>query len=133
MKTVYVDAWPTSISGDFGLTVHPTPEQCRAAGYELRTDEMRLADRLAAEEAARNAPFEISKMKLVEAFDALGKRAEFLAFVAADAEMKLYWDTATVLDSDHPKVAAAAQAISQAFGLSAEQVDALLRSARSGA
>lgn len=130
MSIRYVDSWPTQIGVPGGELINPSPEQCRAHGYELKTDAMREAERLAAEEAARNAPFEISKLKLVEAFDTLGKRAEFLAFVAADAEMKLYWDTATTLDSDHPMVVQAAAAIAQAFGLSAEQVDALLRSAR---
>ena len=71
-------------------------------------------------------------MRLVEAFDAIGKLDEFLTFIASDARMKLFWDTATTLDSDHPMVQAAAQSIAQGFGLTAGQVDTLLRSARAG-
>jgi len=132
MSIRYVDSWPKQIGVPGGTLVNPSPEQCREHGYELKTDAMREAERLAAEEASRNAPYEISKLRLLEAFDAIGKRAEFLAFLSSDADMKLYWDTATTLDSDHPMVQAAAQSIAQGFGLTEEQVDDLLRSARRG-
>jgi hypothetical protein len=130
MSTIYVDSWPRQINVHGGILSNPSPEQCREHGYELRTDAMREAERQAAEEASRNAPYEISKLRLVEAFDAIGKLDEFLAFLSSDADMKLYWDTATTLDSDHPMVQAATQSISQAFGLTEEQVDAIMRSAR---
>ena len=132
MSTIYVDSWPRQINVTGGILSNPSPEQCREHGYELRTDEMREAERQAAEEASRNAPYEISKLRLVEAFDAIGKLDEFLTFLSSDADMKLYWDTATTLDSDHPMVQASAQSIAQGFGLTAEQVDTLLRSARAG-
>lgn len=132
MSIRYVDSWPKQIGVPGGELVNPSPEQCREHGYELKTDAMREAERLAAEEASRNAPYEISNLRLVEAFDDIGKLDEFLAFLSSDADMKLYWDTATTLDSDHPMVQAAAQSIAQGFGLTAEQVDTLLRSARAG-
>ena len=132
MSIRYVDSWPTKIGVPGGELINPSPEQCREHGYELRTDEMREAERQAAEEAASAAPYEISKLRLLEAFDAIGKLDEFLTFIASDARMKLFWDTATTLDSDHPMVQAAAQSIAHGFGLTAEQVDTLLRSARAG-
>lgn len=132
MSIRYVDSWPKQIGVPGGTLVNPSPEQCREHGYELRTDAMREAERQAAEEASRNAPYEISKLRLLEAFDAIGKLDEFLTFIASDTRMKLFWDTATTLDSDHPMVQAAAQSIAQGFGLTAEQVDTLLRSARAG-
>ena len=132
MITIYVDSWPRQINVHGGILSNPSPEQCREHGYELRTDAMREAERQAAEDAARNAPYEISKLRLLEAFGSIGKRAEFLAFLSSDADMKLYWDTATTLDSDNPMMVQAAVAISQAFGLMEEQVDTLLRSARAG-
>ena len=132
MSIRYVDSWPTKIGVPGGELINPSPEQCREHGYELKTDAMREAERLAAEEASRNAPYEISKLRLVEAFDAIGKLDEFLTFIASDARMKLFWDTATTLDSDHPMVVQAAVAISREFGLTEEQAGDLLRSARRG-
>ena len=132
MSTIYVDSWPRQINVHGGILSNPSPEQCREHGYELKTDAMREAERLAAEEASRNAPYEISKLRLVEAFDAIGKLDEFLTFIASDARMELFWETATTLDSDHPMMVQASVAISQEFGLTEEQVDTLLRSARAG-
>lgn len=56
---IYVDAWPQKI----GLTVNPTPEQCREAGYELSQNkpqdvidaEREAAEHEAADQAAHEA------------------------------------------------------------------------------
>lgn len=56
---IYVDAWPQKI----GLTVNPTPEQCREAGYELSQNkpqdvidaEREAAEHEAADQAAHDA------------------------------------------------------------------------------
>ena len=56
---IYVDAWPQKI----GLTVNPTPEQCREAGYELAANkpqdvidaEREQAQHEEAEQAAHDA------------------------------------------------------------------------------
>ena len=132
MSIKYVDEWPDGIAVPGGTLIHPTPAQCRAHGYELKTEEMREAERLAAEEAARSAPFEISKMRLLEAFEAVGLDDAFMAFLEADKRTRRYWYASTTLDSDDPRVVAAGAAIAAAFHLTAEQVDGLLRSARVG-
>ena len=130
MSIKYVDEWPRSIAVSGGTLIHPTPAQCRAHGYELKTDEMREAERLAAEEAARSAPFEISRMRLLEAFESLGLDDAFMAFVESDKHRRRFWYASTTLDSDDHRVVAAAHAITKALHLTAEQVDGLLRSAR---
>ena len=126
----YVDEWPVVLVVPGGTLIHPTPAQCRAHGYELKTEEMREAERLAAEEAARAAPFEISRMRLLEAFEAVGLDDAFMAFLEADKHLRRYWYASTTLDSNDPRVVAAGAAIAEAFHLTAEQVDGLLRSAR---
>ncbi len=73
MSTIYVDSWPRQINVHGGILSNPSPEQCREHGYELKTDEMREAERQAA-----------------------------------------------------------AQSIAQGFGLTEEQVDAIMRRARRG-
>ena len=130
MSIKYVDEWPGVLVVPGGTLIHPTPAQCRAHGYELKTEEMREADRLAAEEAARSAPFEISRMRLLEAFEAVGLDDAFMAFLESDKHTRRYWYASTTLDSDDPRVVAAGAAIAEALGLTAEQVDGLLRSAR---
>ena len=49
MSIRYVNEWPRVI----GMTVNPTPEQCRAAGYELTAN--KLQDVIDAENAAAQA------------------------------------------------------------------------------
>jgi hypothetical protein len=127
----YVTRWPERLYTPSGITVRPTPEQCRAAGYELLTPEMIEAARVAAEEAARNEPYEISKLKLLKAFDALGKLDELVAFIEANPRRKLFWDAAMTLDSDDPMILEARAAIQRLVGeLDDATVDAILRSAR---
>lgn len=52
MSIHYVDEWPRVI----GMTVNPTPEQCRAAGYELTINKPQ--DVIDAENAAAQAQAE---------------------------------------------------------------------------
>ena len=49
MSIIYVNEWPRVI----GMTVNPTPEQCRAAGYELTANKPQ--DVIDAENAAERA------------------------------------------------------------------------------
>lgn len=128
----YVDAFPLSIVLDGCIVCNPTAEQCTAAGFALRTAEMRDAEALATEQAKAAEPFEISKIKLIEIFDGMGLRDTFLAFIASDEDLSVYWNNSTTLDSNHPKVVSAASAIGEAFSISDEQVNALLRSAQKG-
>jgi len=132
MSIRYVDSWPKQIGVPGGILSNPSPEQCREHGYELRTDEMREADRQAAEEAARNAPYEISKFKLLLALDAAGLFDDVWAFINADPKRRILWDAATALDSDDPMIAEAVAALMASTGLPFEQVDAIMRSARRG-
>ena len=128
----YVDAFPLSIVLDGCIVCNPTAEQCVAAGFALRTAEMRDAEAQAAEQAKAAEPFEISKIKLIEIFEGMGLRDTFLAFIASDEDLSVYWNNSTTLDSNHPKVVSAARAIGEAFSISDEQVNALLRSAQKG-
>ena len=130
MSTKYVDSWPTKISVPGGELINPSPEQCRAHGYELRTDAMREAERLAAEAAAWNAPYEISKLKLLVALDDAGLFDDAWSFINADPKRRILWDAATALDSDDPMIAEAVAALMASTGLPFEQVDAIMRSAR---
>lgn len=55
MSIRYVDEWPRVI----GMTVNPTPEQCRAAGYELNVNKPQdVIDAEAARAAQRMREFE---------------------------------------------------------------------------
>jgi hypothetical protein len=110
--------------------VNPSPEQCREHGYELKTDAMREAERLAAEEASRNAPYEISKFKLLVALDDAGLFEVVWAYINADPKRRVLWDAATCLDSDDPMILEAVAALQAQTGLTDEQADALMRSAR---
>lgn len=130
MSTIYVDSWPRQINVHGGILSNPSPEQCREHGYELRTDEMREADRQAAEDASRNAPYEISKIKLLLALDDAGLFDDVWAFINADPRRRILWDAATALDSDDPMIAEAVSALMTSTGLPFEQVDAIMRSAR---
>ena len=132
MTTKYVDSWPTKIGVPGGELINPSPEQCRAHGYELRTDAMREAERQAAEEAASAAPYEISKIKLLLALDDAGLFDDVWAFINADPKRRILWDAATALDSDDPMIAEAVAALMASTGLPFEQVDAIMRSARRG-
>jgi hypothetical protein len=130
MSIRYVDSWPKQIGVPGGILSNPSPEQCREHGYELRTDAMREAERLAAEEAASAAPYEISKIKLLLAFDDAGLFDDVWAFINADPRRRILWDAATALDSDDPMIAEAVAALMASTGLPFEQVDAIMRSAR---
>lgn len=132
MSIRYVDSWPRQINVHGGILSNPSPEQCRAHGYELRTDEMRDAERQAAEEASRNAPYEISKFKLLVALDDAGLFDDAWSFINADPKRRIFWDAATALDSDDPMIAEAVAALMASTGLPFEQVDAIMRSARRG-
>ena len=132
MTTKYVDSWPRQINVHGGILSNPSPEQCREHGYELRTDEMREADRQSEEEALRNAPYEISKIKLLLALDDAGLFDDVWAFINADPKRRILWDAATALDSDDPMIAEAVAALMASTGLPFEQVDAIMRSARRG-
>ena len=130
MSIRYVESWPRQIGVPGGALVNPSPEQCREHGYELRTDAMREADRQAAEDAARNAPYEISKIKLLFALDDAGLFDDVWSFINADPKRRILWDAATALDSDDPMIAEAVAALMASTGLPFEQVDAIMRSAR---
>ena len=130
MSTIYVDSWPRQINVHGGILSNPSPEQCREHGYELRTAEMREAERQAAEDAAWAAPYEISKFKLLVALDAAGLFDDVWSFINADPKRRILWDAATALDSDDPMIAEAVSALMASTGLPFEQVDAIMRSAR---
>lgn len=132
MSIRYVDSWPTKIGVPGGILSNPSPEQCREHGYELRTDAMRESERLTAEEASRNAPYEISKLKLLLALDDAGLFDDVWSFINADPKRRILWDAATCLDSDDPMIAEAVAALMASTGLPFEQVDAIMRSARRG-
>ncbi len=54
----YVAQWPTTITTDDGVTFNPSPEQCRAAGYELLANQpapVPTPDDIAAQAAAAAA------------------------------------------------------------------------------
>lgn len=57
--TTYVAKWPDSLPTDGGVTFHPTPEQCRAAGLELIANQPPppppTAEQIAAQQAAEAA------------------------------------------------------------------------------
>ena len=74
-----------------------------AAEDDARAEQQRLDD-LAASEAAANAPFVIDRTKLHNAVKALGKGAEFRAFVLADEDRMFTWVSARELDSDNQMV-----------------------------
>ena len=60
---ILVKQWPTSINTSVGIICNPTPEQCRAHGYELepeKTFEQINAENVAAEQA------EIERLALIE-------------------------------------------------------------------
>ena len=103
-------------------------EQKRIDDEAARAEQQRLDDEQAAIDAA-NAPFEVSKFKLVMAFINAGKGAEFRAFIHSDDNMAFLWDAATVLDSDNALVLAA---LEQITGILPEGVTAqeLLRGCR---
>ena len=103
-------------------------EQKRTDDEFARSEQQRLDDEQAAIDAA-NAPFEVSKFKLIMAFITAGKGAEFRAFIHSDDNMAFLWDAATVLDSDNPLVLAA---LNQITGILPEGVTAqeLLRGCR---
>jgi len=61
---------------------------------------------------AANAPFEVSKFKLCMEFQKVGKLADFMAFINADAEITFLWHAASVLDSDNQMVLAALENVS---------------------
>ena len=132
MSTKYVDSWPTQIGVPGGELINPSPEQCREHGYELKTDAMREAERLAAEDAARNAPYEISKIKLLVALDDAGLFDDVWSFINAVPKQKILCDAATALDSDDPMIAEAVAALMASTGLPFEQIDGIMRSARRG-
>lgn len=129
----YVDQWPIHIRTESSLIVNPDPDVCRAHGYELRTEEMREEDRIAAEEAALAAPFEISKFKLLKAFEGMGHLTTIVAFIEADPVRKLFWDAAVALDSDDAMIMDAKTTIQQLVPeLTSEMVESILRSAQIG-
>jgi hypothetical protein len=78
-------------------------EQKRIDDEAARLDEQRINDEQAAIDAA-NAPFVIDRTKLHNAVKALGKGAEFRAFVLADEDRMFTWVSARELDSDNQMV-----------------------------
>jgi len=66
--TIYVEKWPERI----GLTYSPTPEQCRAAGYELSFNKPQELIDAEAAQAAQQAQEQAAHDALVE-----GLRAKY--------------------------------------------------------
>jgi hypothetical protein len=66
MSIKYVQEWPSQVGG----TWNPTPEQCRAAGYEL------LANRPAEEIAAEQAQQAAQAQEVADAIAAHGARVQ---------------------------------------------------------
>lgn len=63
---ILVKQWPTSINTDVGIICNPSPEQCRANGYELepeKTVEQINAENAAAEQAESERLAIIEKLR----------------------------------------------------------------------
>jgi hypothetical protein len=76
-------------------------------------------------------PFAISKIKLGDAFEALGVIAQFEAFINGDATIQRRYRDAVVLMSDDEMVLGAMAHFKQALGLDNEQIKLLLESCKS--
>jgi hypothetical protein len=77
MSIKYVDEWPKQVRG----TWNPTPEQCRAAGYELLAN--RPAEEIAAEQAQQAAQAQaVTDHMAAQAAKVQGLRDDYAATTA---------------------------------------------------
>jgi len=108
-----------------GVVIHRDPEECHAINVAIAAQAQAAADALAQQEAARQAeqeadeaarPFQVSKIKVLRAIDAVGQLDGFLAFLNADAKRRLLWDAAVTLDSDDAMVVGAVEQLAPLLG-----------------
>ena len=140
-----VREWPKSIATAEGIICNPTPEQCRQAGYELyvqpTAEEIAEQERIEREHLAEiervererieALPFAISKIKLGDAFEALGVIAQFEAFIASNPTIARRFRDAVVLMSDDEMVLGAMSYFKQALSLNDDQIKLMLKSCKS--
>ena len=76
-------------------------------------------------------PFQLSKIKLGDAFEALGVIDQFESFIAAEPTRARRYRDAVTLASDDPMVLSACDYFGEKLGMTAEQIGALLEQCRS--
>jgi hypothetical protein len=80
---IYVSTWPDRIKVDDGVAIRPTPEMCRAAGYEL------IANKPQAEIDAELAEIATQAAAAQTAQTAQSNKVQSLRDAYADATMQL--------------------------------------------
>lgn len=98
-----------------------TPVLASAAGYE-RVIPLPIVVAI--------APFDVSKIKLLDALDAIGLEDALFAFLATDEKLLRRFNAAQVLVSTDPLLVAAIPLFAAASGKSVEEINALLQSSR---
>jgi len=129
-----VKEWPKSIETADGIICNPTPEQCRQAGYELyvppTAEEIAERERIE-RERIEALPFAISKIKLGDAFEALGVIDQFEAFISSNPTIARRYRDAVVLMSDDTMVTSAMGYFKDALKLNDDQIKNMLEGCKS--
>lgn len=105
------------------------PEGCHVTGSAWRI-EGTSAIRTYTFAPIADTGYEVSKYRIIDQLDALGKLDGFLALINADGKLRARWDAAVVLDSTNALVVQAKAAMTSTLGLSANDVERIMKNAR---
>ena len=99
MSIIYVNEWPRVI----GMTVNPTPEQCRAAGYELTANKPQELIDAEAAHAAQEAQEQAAHEALVTALRTQYRQTAAGFCVIAGIEPVEKFEDATIITAEIEK------------------------------
>lgn len=104
-------------------------EGCRVTGSSWRI-EGTTAIRAYSFAPIADAGYEVSKYRIIDQLDTMGKLDAFLELINADGKLRARWDAAVVLDSTNALVVQAKAAMVSKLGIGADDVERIMKNAR---
>lgn len=111
------------------VNTNVTPEGCHIVSASWVIDGT-TAVRVCAYAVTPARNYEVSKYRIIDQLDTMGKLDAFLELINADGKLRARWDAAVVLDSTNALVVQAKAAMVSKLGIGADDVERILKNAR---